>query len=143
MSPIDPSRHQLQRPVLELVARAGLGSMGDTPEPVGSVWHLAECPHCEPDFADPFLSEVLRDQWAVNHVSRTRHPVRLFSSRMLNPNCRPMRLLFSSQPDRYGCLWSWMCLLDGCRHWSTGHETGQLALAHYRSHDCRAVVGSE
>lgn len=102
-----------------------------------TVWYLATCtsPGCGP-FGEPFQDFAKRDYWAVIHIEKTGHPVRLSTAVLSNADTRPALLMRTLLELGSEDGWMWVCLAVGCAQGADYARTGQLALADLHQHVC-------
>ena len=97
---------------------------------ITTVWYLATCHRCGPDLAQPFTDLVERDEWAVKHAESSGHVVHLSIDGEATDGHHAMLLRYFA----YGAFWRWMCPAPACSRWNGPYDSGQLALASWRSH---------
>lgn len=102
--------------------------------PLGPAWFLAICHRCGgEEFAEPFRSDVRRDDWAAKHVESTGHVVMLTVEEG-DPHTAAVMLGATEDRDRFRFL----CTGEGlrCQRWNGPYDTPQLAAAAGRDHVC-------
>jgi hypothetical protein len=101
------------------------------------IWYLATCHQCGADLAQPFHSDVERDDWAAKHVEATGHVV-LLSVDAFVEAAPPTRVIRPSELSVDGSGFKFLCVGPGrfCARWNGPYATPQLALAASRAHAC-------
>lgn len=98
---------------------------------ITATWYLATCHRCcGSDVAQPFMDLVERDEWAVKHAEHTGHVVHLSIDNEPTDGHHAMLLRYFA----HGAAWRWMCPSPTCSRWNGPYDSGQLALAAWRSH---------